>query len=211
MEFNEKLQELRKQNGLTQEELAASLYVSRAAISKWESGRGYPNIDSLKAIASYFSVTVDELLSDAELRTLAAEDYQQKRPHFFDLIFGLLDSSIAILLFLPFFREKSEETISEVSLLTMTEIQPYLKTAYFIVVFGMIVTGLLMLSLQNCHQAIWLQNKYKLSCIINTICVLLFVISLQPYPAIFMFILLAIKVFLLRKNTDTKGSVGATL
>ena len=46
MEFHEKLQELRKQKGLTQEELAESLYVSRTAISKWESGRGYPNIDS---------------------------------------------------------------------------------------------------------------------------------------------------------------------
>ena len=49
MEFREKLQELRKQRGLTQEELAEKLFVSRTAISKWESGRGYPNIDSLKA------------------------------------------------------------------------------------------------------------------------------------------------------------------
>ena len=51
MEFNEKLQELRKQKDLTQEELASNLYVSRTAISKWESGKGYPNIESLKLIA----------------------------------------------------------------------------------------------------------------------------------------------------------------
>lgn len=54
MEFHEKLQELRKQNEMTQEELAKVLYVSRTAISKWESGRGYPNIESLKAIAGFF-------------------------------------------------------------------------------------------------------------------------------------------------------------
>lgn len=54
MELNEKLQELRKQKGLTQEELAERLYVSRTAVSKWESGRGYPNIESLKAVASFF-------------------------------------------------------------------------------------------------------------------------------------------------------------
>lgn len=57
MEFNEKLQELRKQKGLTQEELAKRLYISRTAISKWESGRGYPGIESLKSIAGFFSVT----------------------------------------------------------------------------------------------------------------------------------------------------------
>ena len=58
MEFHEKLQELRKKRGLTQEELADALYVSRTAISKWESGRGYPSIDSLKEISGFFSVSI---------------------------------------------------------------------------------------------------------------------------------------------------------
>ena len=56
MEFHEKLQELRKARGLTQEELAAELYFSRTAISKWESGRGYPSIASLKEISTYFGI-----------------------------------------------------------------------------------------------------------------------------------------------------------
>lgn len=62
MEFGEKLQALRKSRGLTQEELAGALYVSRTAISKWESNRGYPSIDSLKEISAYFSVSIDDLL-----------------------------------------------------------------------------------------------------------------------------------------------------
>ena len=71
MEFNEKLQELRKSKGLTQEELAEKLYVSRTAVSKWESGRGYPNIDSLKEISMFFSVSIDELLSSEKLLFIA--------------------------------------------------------------------------------------------------------------------------------------------
>ena len=77
MEFNEKLQELRKRKGLTQEELAEKLYVSRTAVSKWESGRGYPSIDSLKAIAKFFSVTVEELLSSKEMLTMVEENHKQ--------------------------------------------------------------------------------------------------------------------------------------
>ena len=53
MEFNEKLQELRKNKNLTQEQLAEMSFVSRTAISKWESGRGYPSIDSLKEISNF--------------------------------------------------------------------------------------------------------------------------------------------------------------
>lgn len=48
MGFAEKLQQLRKQAELTQEELAEKLFVSRTAVSKWETGNGYPNLNSLK-------------------------------------------------------------------------------------------------------------------------------------------------------------------
>ena len=74
MEFHEKLQELRKTKGITQEELAQSLYVSRTAISKWESGRGYPSIDSLKEISRFFSVTIDELICPEEIMVAAKDD-----------------------------------------------------------------------------------------------------------------------------------------
>ena len=111
MEFHEKLQELRKQRGLTQEELAAELFVSRAAISKWESGRGYPSIDSLKAIAGFFGVTVDALLSGNELLTIAEKENKQKAKYYCDLVFGLLDCSIAMLFFLPFFGHRAGGTI----------------------------------------------------------------------------------------------------
>ena len=99
MELNEKLRELRKQKGLTQEELAELLFVSRTAVSKWESGRGYPNIDSLKAIAKLFGVTIDDLLSGDELLTIAEEDARQKEKHYCDLVFGALDCSIAMFFF----------------------------------------------------------------------------------------------------------------
>ena len=77
---------MRKNRGLTKEELAQVLYVSRTAISKWESGRGYPSIDSLKAIAEFFGVTIDELLSNRELICIAEKDSHQKTQHIRDLV-----------------------------------------------------------------------------------------------------------------------------
>lgn len=117
MELSEKLQELRKEKGLTQEELAEALFVSRTAISKWESGRGVPNIESLKAISKFFSVSIDELLSGEEILKIADEDNKQKEKHTRDLVFGLLDCSLIMFLFLPFFGQKGDEIIKEVSLL----------------------------------------------------------------------------------------------
>ena len=47
------------------------MFVSRTAISKWESRRGYPSIDSLKEISRYFAVSIDDLLSGEQLITIA--------------------------------------------------------------------------------------------------------------------------------------------
>lgn len=200
MEFNEKLQELRKQKGLTQEELAELLYVSRTAISKWESGRGFPNIESLKAISKYFSVSLDELLSGEEILAIAENDHKQKERTLRDLIFGLLDCGMALLLFLPFFGQKADGVIKEVSLLTLSEIQPYLKTAYIVFVGILIVLGIMTLALQNCRQRLWTQSKVVLSMAVSAVGVCLFIISQQPYAAVFVFAFLIIKVLMLIKR-----------
>ena len=199
MEFNEKLQELRKQKGLTQEELAQWLYVSRTAISKWEYGRGYPNIDSLKGIAKFFEITIDELLSGEELLALAEEDTKQKENHFRDLVFGLLDCSTAMFFFLPFFGNRSSGIIQGVSLLALTEISPWLRATYFVVTIGMIGIGILTLALQRCRQVVGESSKRKISLLFNGIGALLFIISSQPYGAVFLFVCLAIKVLMLMK------------
>ena len=200
MEFNEKLQELRKQKGLTQEELAASLYVSRTAISKWESGRGYPNIESLKAIAKFFSVTVDELLSSGEILTIAEEDSKRKEKHFRDLMYGLLDICIALLLFLPFFAEDADGIIQSVSLIALDGVQLYLKITYLAVVIGTTVMGILTLTLQNCQAIAWVKIKTTISLTLGALLVLLFMISSQPYAAVFAFVLLTIKALILIKR-----------
>ena len=200
MEFYEKLQELRKKKGLTQEELADIMFVSRTAVSKWESGRGYPSIDSLKAIARFFGVTVDELLSGNELLTVAEEESKQKETYFRDLVFGLLDCSVALFFFLPFFGQKVNEIVQEVSLLSLLEISSWLRGAYFTVTIVMIVFGILTLALQNCHRAFWKRNKNKISLILNTVGTILFIISSQPYAATFLFVFLIIKVFMLVKK-----------
>ena len=201
MEFNEKLQQLRKQKGLTQEELAELLYVSRTAVSKWESGRGIPNIESLKAISKYFSISVDELLSGEELLALVEKDQQAKEGTLKDMVFGFIDCGMALLLFLPFFGQKVGETIQEVSLFAFTSIRPYLKTAFFIEVLVMVVLGIVTLALQNCHHRIWTQNKHMISIVLSVVGVCLFIISQQPYAAVFTFVFLIIKAFLLIRRS----------
>ena len=66
MIFSEKLQLIRKSQGMTQEDLAEKLDVSRQAVAKWESGQVYPDISNLIQISNLFNVTVDYLVRDQE-------------------------------------------------------------------------------------------------------------------------------------------------
>ena len=193
MEFNEKLQELRKQKGLTQEELAEMLFVSRAAVSKWESGRGTPSIDSLKAVSKLFSVSIDDLLSGDELLTIAEKDSNDKQQYLKEKIFSLLDISVAVLLFMPFFGQNIGDTVVQVSLPVLTEVSLYTKTAYYVVVLSMIIYGVISLLIKH-------KGKTTFSLLLNVVAVMMFIISPQPYASALLFVFLAIKVLILLKK-----------
>lgn len=200
MEFHEKLQTLRRQMGLTQEELAEALFVSRSAVSKWESGRGYPSIDSLKAIAKLYAVTVDELLSSEQALEIAQEEQKQKENSLCDLLFGLLDGSTAMFFFLPFFGQQGQAMIQGVSLTGLTGVSSWVKIAYILTVAGLSLWGTVTLALQNCQQTAWIRNKRRISLLLHASATLLFIISSQPYAATFLFLLLGIKGLILGKR-----------
>lgn len=68
MYFNEKLKEIRKQNNLSQEDLANQLNVSRQAITKWETAQGLPDMENLKNISKFFHISLDELLQEEAIQ-----------------------------------------------------------------------------------------------------------------------------------------------
>ena len=67
MALSEKLYELRKKDGLSQEQLAEQLGVSRQAVSKWESGKTVPESDTLISISKYYNVSLDYLMRENDL------------------------------------------------------------------------------------------------------------------------------------------------
>lgn len=200
MEFGEKLQQLRKQRGLTQEELAGALYVSRTAVSKWESGRGYPNIDSLKAIAKFFSVTIDALLSGGEMLILAEEEGREREARTQDCVFGLLDVSLAMFLFLPLFGDQADGAAHMASLMSPGGIAPYARAAYILFVIAMTAAGVLTLTLRHERAALWQRGKRHASLVLSAAGVLLLIAGRQAYAAAIVFVFLVIKALMLMKK-----------
>ena len=159
MEFNEKLQELRKGKKLTQEELAQDLFVSRTAISKWESGRGYPSIDSLKEISRYFSVSIDELICPQEIISAAEEEKQDYADRTVSFICGALDLFTTILLFVPVFGNGADSA-EAVSLFGLTGIQFWVKSVFLITIAVTALNGLCGLILLKFDRPVW--NRHRL-------------------------------------------------
>jgi len=66
MGLGEKIRRARKQCGLSQEQLAEKMCVSRSAIAKWETGKGLPDIENLKILSRLLGISVDSLLDDSD-------------------------------------------------------------------------------------------------------------------------------------------------
>ena len=201
MEFHEKLQELRKNRGITQEELAEALYVSRTAISKWESGRGYPSIDSLKEISNYFSVTIDDLLSSEKLLSIAEKENKSNLRSMCDFLFGILDICSVILILLPLYPNMANGFVYSVNLFAYTQTTMLNRLLYWIMIITLIVVGITKLLLTKFGIERCNNMMTGVSIVISILSILFLAMTRETYAVIVVFLLLVIKGLLLLKYT----------
>ena len=102
-------------------------------------------------------------------------------------------------MFFPLFGQKGQDVIKEVSLLSL-EISWYIKTGYFLIIFATVVFGVLTLAMQNTEIEFFIKYKQKLSVLLSIICVVVFILSQQPYAALYVFVFLVIKALMLIKK-----------
>ena len=203
MEFGEKLLELRNGKGMTQEELAEDLYVSRTAISKWESGRGYPSIDSLKEISKYFSVSIDELLSSEKLITIAEKENRANIHRVLDYLMGLVDLMVCGLIFLPLFPHPADGSVFAVSLLEYSDVSADIRVIYWGLFLTLVMTGIAIVILNHFNLEKSKRVMIALSMGISVITVLVLAITRAAYATSLAFILTTIKGMLLLKREKT--------
>lgn len=200
MEFGEKLQELRKSRGLTQQELAEALYVSRTAISKWESGRGYPSIDSLKEISGFFSVSIDDLLSGEKLVSLAKKENQSNIRHICDLLFGIVDLMNITLIILPLYPNLIDGYIYSVNLFAYTKTTSFNRMVYWVLFVALIVIGGLKVVLNQMRIERGREIITAISTGLSIITVLFLGMTREAYAITMAFLLLILKSILIFKN-----------
>ena len=193
MDFSEKLQNLRKQKGLTQEELAAKLFVSRTAVSKWESGRGYPNIDSLKEISKFFSVSVDELLSSDELINAAQDENRKNISDLLDMLAGCTDIMCVLPLLLPLYPEKVSDSFSAVSLFELAQKSFVPACICFALFVLLMVTGTAKLIMNRRHIEKGRNTLTAFSFVLSIVTVLFLTAARLPYAVTVMFLLFIVK------------------
>ncbi len=198
MEFNEKLQELRKDRGLTQEELAQELFVSRTAVSKWESGRGYPNIDSLKEISRFFGVSIDELICPKEIITAAENEKREAIGKYTALICGLLDIITALLFFLPIFGNGEG---AAVPLFGLSHAVLWIKVLYAAALGATVCGGVCAVILSRLERPDLNGRFTAAGAALSVFDVFLFIVTRQPYAGVICFALLVIKGLLLLKKS----------
>ncbi|MBR5190821.1 MAG: helix-turn-helix transcriptional regulator [Clostridia bacterium] len=204
MDFNEKLQSLRKSKGLTQEELADALFVSRTAISKWESGRGYPSIDSLKDISKFFSVSIDDLLSGEKLLSLAEKENKSNIRNICDLLFGIVDLCSFILVVLPLYPNTIDGFVYSVNLLNYTQTTTLNITICWIMFISLVIIGAVKVILARIKAEKCSKILMEISIAISILIVLFLAITREVYAVVVVFLLLIIKgvIFLRQVKTE---------
>lgn len=190
MELSEKIQKLRKDRGLTQEQFAEQLFVSRTAVSKWETGRGTPSMESLQMIAKLCGVTLDELLQAEEIIAVAENENKENINRFAFCIDGIFDIAAIVGLFLPIYKTEIKDMFYSVPLYQFTG---WLAALYWFFPIAMALCGIIQILINKSEHDNSKQCINLIGLFLNVGAVFLLILSSQPYPAVMFFSLLLIR------------------
>ena len=197
MELSEKIQKLRKEQGLTQEQFAEQLFVSRTAVSKWETGRGTPSMESLKQIANLFHITLDQLLSTEEVVVIAENENKDNMKRFASYIDGIINLSALLGLLLPLFKVEENGLFQSVPLYQLSGWQ---RIVFWIAPVIMVICGIAQMVLAGSENTKMKTAANRVGTAAHIGATILLILCGHPYPAVLFFFLFAMKGILLLKK-----------
>ncbi|MBR5501431.1 MAG: helix-turn-helix transcriptional regulator [Oscillospiraceae bacterium] len=187
MDLSQKIQKLRKAQGLTQEQFAEQLFVTRTAVSKWETGRGTPSMVSLQLIAKLCGVTLDELLQAEEIFAVAQCENKENLNRFALYMDGLFAAAALVSVFLPLYKTEGPGMFYSVALYRFTG---WLAGVYWFFPLAMAALGILQLLAADSENGKLKRSVYLIGLLLNIGAVFVLILSGQPYPALLFFSLL---------------------
>ena len=198
MELSEKIQKLRKEHNMTQEQFAEKLFVSRTAVSKWETGRGMPSMESLQMIAKLFHITLDELLSTEEIVVIAESENKENIKRFASYMDGIINLAALLALLLPLYKVEDNGFFYSIPLYQLGGWQ---GLVFWIAPIIMILCGIVELLLTGREQEKRIGIISTVGTIAHVSAITLLIVSGHPYPTVLMFFLFALKGVLLLKKS----------
>ena len=175
MKFGDNLRQIRKSKKMSQEQLAEKLFVSRTAVSKWESGKGYPSIDSLKYMSKLFSISIDNLLSSEEILDIAEQDKQQRLKKNNGFIFSAFDILSLFMIILPLYESTVNNYIYSVSLFAKNDLFNYIKITYLVSYIILFIIGIVEIILNLLGKEKIQKNLNIISLLIHLALILFFI------------------------------------
>ena len=190
MELYEKIQKIRKENNLTQEQFAEKIYVSRTAVSKWETGRGTPSLDSLQMISKEFNVCIDDLLSSDQIIDFAKQENAEKINKFKLSFDSFINLGALLAIVLPLYKTETDGIYYSIYL---SHLGGWQGIAFWLAPILMAIGGAFMLVFNQFEKPKLAEIMQISSLIVNISAIALLVVTQQPYPALFFFFIFVIK------------------
>ena len=197
MELKDKIQKIRKDAGQTQEQFAVCLFVSRTAVSKWETGRGVPGIESLKMISKIYGISLDELINTDEAIMLSEKENKESINRFSYFADAVLDFFAVLGLLLPLYKMEADGVFLSVPVYKLCG---WLTVIYWIFPLLMAVCSVLQSIIIKSEREIFKKVLSRAGIVLNAVFLILLILSNQPYPAVLFFALLVMKGFFMVKT-----------